>query len=283
MDSATADRNFDLSRTHYRMGANLLSKQKPLEARRELRKALQLDPTNREAHHLLGILFFVEGMHKLNLVDRTQCLKGSEADEQRTVANIEFRSAEGYLKTSVKMAKEIEGKIESEGLVYLANIALHFKRYKEAVDLSKLALSNDLYGGKHLAQAVKGWALYKQRKYKAAGREFRQMIYGRPSFCLGHYRLAKVYHDQKMHGRAITELEKVSKLKECPIQEVPHLLGMAYTHAGRDKEQVRQQFARCAEMNKESCLAMECERLLKNVAPESAPEVAPEPAVETKD
>ena len=282
MDGASSQRNFDLSRTHFRMGADLLSKKKPLAARRELRKSIKLDPSNRDPYHLLGILLFVEGMHKLNLVDRSQCLKGSEADEQRQVANIEFRNAVDYLKTSVKMAKA-EHKIESEGLIYLANIALHFKNYKKAEELAKQALVNDLYGGKHLAQAVKGWALYKQRKYRAAAREFRQIIYDHPTFCIGLYRLGKVYYDQKLYGRAITELEKVVKIKECPIQEVPHLLGLAYTHAARDREQARQQFESCAKMNSKSCLARECERLLKNVGPGSAPSADAIPAVEARE
>jgi tetratricopeptide (TPR) repeat protein len=283
LGTTATKRNFDLSQTHYRMGADYLSKRKPLAARRELRKALKLDPENREAHHLLGILMFVEGMHKLNLVDRTQCLRGSEADEQRAVANIEFRKAEGYLKTSVKMAKEVEEKIQSEGLVYLANIALHFKRYKEAVSLSDQAMVNDLYGGKHLAQAVKGWALYKQRKLKAAAREFRQVIYERPNFCLGLYRLAKVYHDQKLYNRSITELNKVMKIKECPIQEVPHLLGLSYTRAGSGREKVREQFDICAKMNPKSCLSRECARLLKNVAPAMEEAVEAAPAEEAKE
>lgn len=263
---ALAQRDFDLARTYYRMGADYLTKKQPLAARRELLKSIKKDPEYRDPVHMLGVLLFVEAMHKLNLIDRTQCLRTAEAEEQRKVANAEFRKAEGRLKQALKMAEEIEEKTDTASTIYLANIALHFKRYKETIRLSKKALENDIHPSRHLAQAVLGWAYFKQGKLNDAGRELRQTLYRQPNFCLGRYRLSKVYFEQKKYKRVVEELEKIKDLKSCPIQEVPHLLGMALMKDGKEQARALPQFKQCMKMNPNSCLAQECGRLAKNIS-----------------
>ena len=281
--SSATDRDIEVSKTHYRIAADHLSNRRALEARRELNKSLKKNPKNRHAHKLLGIIDFMEGVYKSSLVDRVQCLKGAEADEQRAVSNIDFRKAEGRFKRAVELAKA-EEEYGSESLVYLANTAIHFKRYKEAIKFIDQALLDDLYRDHHLALSVKGWAIYKQGKLKEAAQILRQANYARANFCIGLYRLGKIYYDKKAYSRTVTELEKIKELKKCPLQEVPHLLGMAYTHTGAAREKVRKQFELCIQINRKSCLARECTRLLKNVAPAAAvSESAEKPVVEAKD
>jgi len=278
-----SDRDIEVSKTHFRIAADHLANRRALEARRELNRSLKKNPQNRESHKLLGIIEFMEGVYKGNLVDRNQCLNGAEADEQRAVSNAEFRKAETRFKRAVALAKKAE-EIDAQALVYLANIAIHFKRYKDAVTFIEQALLDDLYRDHHLALAVKGWAIYKQGKLKEAAQVLRQANYARAGFCIGLYRLGKVYYDLKSYSRAVTELEKLKEFKDCPLQEVPHLMGMAYTHTGAAREKVRKQFELCIQSNKKSCLARECTRLLKNVAPEAAASESQEkPTAEAKD
>jgi len=263
---AKAQRDFDLSRTYYRMGADYLRKRRPLDAKRELKKSIKLDPQHRDPVYMLGVLLFVEAMHKLNIIDRSQCLKGNEADEQRKVANEVFRRAEKQFKKARKMAKEFEDKPDTDSTIYLANIALHFKRYKEAIKLSKIAMKNDVHPSRHLALAVLGWAYFKLGKLDKAARELRQSMYDRPKFCLGRYRLAKVYFELKHYVRASAELDKIKDLKVCPIQEIPHLMGLTQMRLKKEPAQASKHFDDCAKLNPNSCLAKECTQLGKNIS-----------------
>jgi len=74
-----AKRKPELSHTHYLIGEDLLRKKQPEGAKRELIKSVELDPDNKDAHQLLGMIFFLEGVHKMNLLEREQCLKGIAA------------------------------------------------------------------------------------------------------------------------------------------------------------------------------------------------------------
>ena len=256
----STEKNIELSRTHYLLGEDFLKKKKPLQGKQELLKAVKRDPENRLAYHLLGFVAFMEGLRSLNYVDRVQCLQGVEAEEQRKLASADFKRSEKYLIRSVKMAKK-ENKVESEALLWLANIAIHFKRHDDAIKYVSSGLENSYYPSRHLLHGVRGWALFQKGEYRKAGEELRQAIYNQAKFCLGHYRLAKVHFARKQYDKALKELAWTAKEK-CPIQEAPYLLGRAYAQK-RSMEQARKEFERCVKMNPKSCLSKVCRRLAK--------------------
>ncbi len=259
--SSVVQRDSRLSHTHFLLGSDYIKKKMPHAAKRELLKALELDPDNEDAHQLLGVIFFIEGVGKVNILERTQCLKGVAAEEQRKEANIEFRRSEKYLLEAVKLAKE-DRKEKSDALNYLANISLHFKRYDEAIERSRKALSNILFASRHLALGTMGWAYYNKGDLASAARELRQSIFHEPKFCVGRYRLAKVYYDRKDYDNSIKELSKVTKDKSCPIQEAHHLLGLALMKT-KQPEQARTEFELCVKLNPNSCISEECRRYAK--------------------
>jgi tetratricopeptide (TPR) repeat protein len=259
--SGAAQSDPELSRTHYLLGADYLKKKLPNAAKRELLQAVELDPENDQAHKLLGVVFFMEGVHKVNLLERTQCLHGTAAEEQRQAANKEFRRAEGHLKRAVALAKK-EKRTDSEGLNYLANVALHFKRYDQAIALANEALENILYGARHLSLATLGWAYYNAGKLDDAARELRQAVFHEPRFCLGRYRLARVYYAQEEYDKAIAELTRIADAKSCPIQEAHQLLGLALMKT-KKRDEARDHFDSCVSMNPNSCVSEECRRYAK--------------------
>jgi Tfp pilus assembly protein PilF len=259
--TAASNKNVKLSRTHYLLGADYVKKKMPDVAKRELFQALKLDPDNKDAHYLLGVIFFMEGLHKMNLLERVQCLKGAAASEQRREANKEFRRCEKYFKASVRLV-ENDKKIDSDGLNYLANVALHFKRYDDAIAFAKRSLDNILYTSRDLALATLGWAYFHKGDKVKAAKELRQAIFHNPKSCVGRYRLAKVYYEQKHYDEAIAELKKVVADKQCPIQDAHHLLGLSYMKQ-RNLELARIQFDTCVKLNPKSCLSEECRRFAK--------------------
>jgi Tfp pilus assembly protein PilF len=256
-----AKRKPDLSHTHYLIGDDLLRKKQPEGAKRELMKAIELDSLNRDAHQLLGMIFFLEGVHKMNLLEQEQCLKGIAAEEQKREANKEFRRAEEYLRESVKLGEK-EKRVESDVLNTLGNIALHFKRYDDAIGYCRKALDNILYTQRQFALGTLGWAFHQKGDRQSAARELRQSIFHEPKFCVGRYRLAKVYFDEKAYDKAIDELKRVVEDATCPIQEAHQLLGLCLLKRGQP-DQARAQFEKCERMNPKSCASEECRRYSK--------------------
>lgn len=258
--SVTTEKNAKLSRTHYLLGSDYVKKKMPDAAKRELFKAIELDSENKEANQLLGVIYFLEGLQKMNLLERKQCLKGRAASEQRREANKEFRRCEQYFRRSLELEEQKEKKIDSDDLNYLANVALHFKRYDEAISLAKKSLDNILYASRHLALGTLGWAYYHKGNKVAAAKELRQSVFHEPKFCVGRYRLARVYYENKKFDDAIEHLKKVTEDEKCPIQDAHHLLGLAYMKK-RDMELARNEFNTCVKLNPKSCLSEECRRL----------------------
>jgi tetratricopeptide (TPR) repeat protein len=253
-----AVRNPKLAQSHYLLGEDALRRKDPEGAKRELIKAVELDPDNREAHNLLGVIFFLQGLQKLNILEREQCLKGVAATEQMNEANKEFRRAEEYFKTVVALSEK-EKRTDSEALNYLANVALHFKRFDEAIGFCRRALENILYSQRQLALGTLGWAYFQKGDRASAARELRQAVFQEPRFCLGRYRLAKVYYEDKAYDKAIEELKKVVEDTSCPIQEAYQLLGLALLKQG-EPEQARARFEQCNKLNPRSCVSEECRR-----------------------
>jgi type IV pilus assembly protein PilF len=253
--------NPKLSQAHFMLGEDMVRRKDPEGAKRELIKAVELDPDNHDAQNLLGVIFFLEGVQKLNILDREQCLKGLAADEQMKEANKEFKRAEEYFKATVAISEK-ENRIDSEALNYLANIALHFKRYDEAIARCKRALENILFTQRQAALGTLGWAYFQKGDKVGAARELRQAVFAEPKFCLGRYRLAKVYYETAEYGKASEELKKVIEDKACPIQEAFELLGLTLMKL-HDTEQARAQFEKCDTLNPRSCVSEECRRYAK--------------------
>ena len=90
-----------------------------------------------------------------------------------------------------------------------------------------------------------------------AAKALRQSLFEQPKFCVGRYRLAKVYYEQKDWDRAAEEIEQVTNDKACPIQEAYHLAGMVALRR-EDREKAGRMFARCVDLAPKSCLASEC-------------------------
>lgn len=260
-DPTGVKRNSKLSRSYYLLGRDYLSKKQPELAKTELVKALKHDPDNADAHGLLGTIYFFEGVHATNYIDRRQCIKGDAAKDQQQEANTAFREAEKHLGRVVKTAEKQE-KVESNALNFLANIALHFQRYDDAIALCGKALDNIMNRNRYLALGTRGQAYFKKGKLKLAARDLRQSLFHQPKFCLGRYWLAKVYYSRKQYDQAVTELKKVTTDAKCPLQEAFQLLGLCYLKQ-RKPQEARTLFEQCVARNPKSCISQECTRYAK--------------------
>jgi len=80
-----------------------------------------------------------------------------------------------------------------------------------------------------------------------------------PGFCVGRYRLAKVYVERGQYDEASEQLDAVVSNAACPIQEAFLLGGIVRQH-GQDGTGARALFEKCVTLAPRACLAGECKR-----------------------
>jgi predicted negative regulator of RcsB-dependent stress response len=85
-----------------------------------------------------------------------------------------------------------------------------------------------------------------------------------PGFCVGRYRLAKVYVDRGQYDEAADEIDAVVGNVACPIQEAFLLAGLVHQHRG-DSAGAHALFDRCVSAASRACLAAECKRYAEMV------------------
>lgn len=242
----------DASQKRYLLGADYFGKNLIEPALVELLKAVDLDPKNPDAHNLLGLIFLRRAADADELATRTQCLAGEELTLEKQEMDSEFQKAEAQFKKAVEIRPNF-----SEALNNLAVVALHFGRYDEAVGYAQKALSNIVYREPYVAQGNLGWAYLKKGERARASQALRQALFDQPKFCVGRYRLAKVYYDEGEWDRAGEELDQVLSDKACPIQEAYQLAGMVAVRKD-DRARAAELFQRCVQLAPRSCLARSC-------------------------
>ncbi len=242
----------EASEKRFLLGADYFSKGLIGPALEELLKAVELNPRNPDAHNLLGLVFLRKAAESEEMSSRVQCLKGEELRLEKDQMDGHFRRAEAQFKEAVEIKPNY-----SEALNNLAVVAIHFGRYDEAVQLEEKALSNIVYREPYAAQGNLGMAYLDKSDFARAAQALRQGLFEQPQFCVGRYRLAKVYYEQKEYDHAAEELEKVTTDKACPIQEAYHLAGMVSLRR-QDRPKATEMFQRCVQLAPKSCLAREC-------------------------
>jgi Tfp pilus assembly protein PilF len=242
----------DASEKRYLLGADYFQKGMVGPALEELLKAVQLNPDNPDAHNLLGLVFLRKGAESEELATRAQCLKGEELKLEQQEMDQQFKKAEEQFQKAAVLKSDF-----SEARNNLAVVAIHFGRYDDAVALEEKALANIVYREPFAAQGNLGMAYLGKHDYPRAAKALRQALFEQPKFCVGRYRLAKVYYEQHEWDRAAEELAQVVNDKACPIQEASYLAGMVALRR-QDRELAQQMFARCVSLAPKSCLAGEC-------------------------
>jgi len=248
----TVRTNPDASDKRFLLGADYFSKGLIAPAFEELLKAVELNPQNADAHNLLGLVYLRKAADAEELATRAQCLKGESLKLEKDDMDTQFRKAEEEFKKAVALRDNF-----SEALNNLAVVALHFNRPDEAIAAGEKALANIVYREPFVAHGNLGQAYLVKRDFARAAKSLRQALFDQPKFCVGRYRLAKVYYEQQEYERAAEELKEVTSDKACPIQEAFHLAGLVALRRG-ERESAAELFRRCMALAPKSCVAREC-------------------------
>jgi Tfp pilus assembly protein PilF len=243
------------SQIRYQLAAGYFRDQRVEAAVEELDKALQADPENSDAYNMLGIIALKQGHDYVAQAEISSCLKGRDAELVRGDAQAKFRQATTNLRKAVEIRPEFP-----EAWNNLSVAELQLQDWDSALDAARNALKYATYGTPEMARANLGWAYYQKKDIQNAWKELHEAVSRAPGFCVGRYRLAKVYVDRGDTEQASDALAPVlSDVTRCPIQEA-QLLGGLLSERKRDSAAARELFQRCVDMAPRSCAADECRR-----------------------
>lgn len=245
----------EASEKRYLLAADYYGKGALRPALEELLEAVRLNPHNPEAHNLLGILFLRQAADTEEMLERSACISGEQAKLEHQEIAGKFSSAEEHFRLAIRSRADF-----SEAWNNLAVVHLHFQRWDEAVTAASKALANMVYAEPWAAEGNLGWAYYQKRDFPRAIKELRMALHANPRFCVGRYRLARVYFDQGNLEGAEAELEQLTGDRACPIQEAYHLLGQIWLRKATKEDRARaaEAWRRCVELAPQGCLAKQC-------------------------
>jgi Tfp pilus assembly protein PilF len=247
-------RDPDQSGVLYDLGVRFYQERRIEAAVEQFNGALKADPENAEAYLMLGNIALNQGHDYIQQAETADCLQGRDAELVRQDATRKFREAEQRFRRAVELRPTL-----AEAWNNLAVAALSLQEWDAAITASEEALKNPGYASPEIARANLGWAFFQKKESQRAWKELHEAVARAPSFCVGRYRLAKVYVDRGDMEQAAENIEAVVNDNRCPIQEA-FLLGGLVEKRRRDVVRARALFGRCAEMAPRSCLAAECRR-----------------------
>lgn len=247
-------REAEQSQIRYQLAADYFRAQRIEAALDELKRALALDEQNADAYNLLGLIALRQGADHLRQMQTSACLRGPDAEAVRRDAVTQFRLARDQLAKATAIRPDF-----AEAWNNLAVAALQLERYDEAAAAAENALKDVAYPSPELARANLGWAHFHKKDLNAAWRSLHAAVARSPGFCVGRYRLAKVYLERGHLDEAAEHVDAVTANPACPIQEAYLLAGLIHQRR-RDLEDARRLFGRCVALAPRACLALECRR-----------------------
>jgi len=249
-----ARRDPEQSQVLYELGAKYYANRRVEAAIEELQKSLKADPENADAYNMLGIIALKQGHDYLQQLESAACLKGRDAQVVREDALFKFREAEGHFRKAVELRPEF-----SNAWNNLSVATFHLEDWDSAIAAARNALKDPTYGEPQTARANLGWAYFYKKDLLNAWKELHEAVSQSPGFCVGRYRLAKVYVERGEIDSAADEVDAVIANDKCPIQEAYLLAGLVHQRR-KERDQAKALFERCASLAPRGCMAGECRR-----------------------
>jgi type IV pilus assembly protein PilF len=247
-------RDPEQSFARYQLGVEYYRLRRVEASVEELRKALQADPENAEAYNLLGLIALNQGYDYVVQAESRDCLLGKDGELVRQDAARRFREAEQQFRRAVALRPEFP-----QAWNNLSVAAMQLQDWNSAVSAASEALKDSTYGEPEVARANLGWAYLQMKETQRAWKELHEAVSRAPRFCVGRYRLAKVYFERGDLAQAAENVDAVVDDARCPIQEALLLAGLVHQR-DRNRDRARGLFRRCADLAPRSCLASECRR-----------------------
>ncbi|MBN2576874.1 MAG: tetratricopeptide repeat protein [Deltaproteobacteria bacterium] len=250
-----AKRDPDQSQVRYQLAVGYFHNQRVEAAIEELQQAIALDPENAEAYNMLGLVALKQAYDYGAQAEIHSCLEGADERSVRAEENRKLREAESRFRKAVELRPNY-----AEAWNNISVVSLLLRRWDQAILGAENALKEPTYDAPVLARANLGWAYFHKKDLQNAWKELHESVSRAPGFCVGRYRLAKVYLERGDVEQAVDALDPLlADIKRCPIQEAFLLGGLLYQKR-KESQRARELFQTCVEMSPRSCAAEECRR-----------------------
>jgi type IV pilus assembly protein PilF len=248
-------RDADQSQVRYQLAVGYFENRRVEAAVDELQKAIAADPQNAEAYHLLGLIALKQAHDYAAQAESFACLRGQDEQSVRAEENEKLREAQRHIRKAVELRPSFP-----EAWNSLSAVALLLQSWDEAVAAAENALKDPTYNAPVFARANLGWAYFHKKDLQSAWKELYEAVTSAPGFCVGRYRLAKVYLERGEVDQALDAVDPlIADRTRCPIQEGFLLAGLLHDRRGH-ADKARELFRVCADMSPRSCVAEECRR-----------------------
>jgi tetratricopeptide (TPR) repeat protein len=240
--SAAGTPDGERSYREFQLAASLRDEGQTAGAIEHLRKALDLDPDNAEAHLLLGFIQM----------------------ERRT-----YQNAEPHLATAIKLLeKQTAGSTLAEARNIYGLCLIELGRYDEAVLVLRESASDELNAAPHLAWGNLGLAQFHLAEYQETVTSTMEAVRIQPRFCVGYYTMARAF----WHLQQLKDAERalVGALEADPscsnsveLQGAWRLRGEVRARLGHRRDAVAD-LERCVELDPYSNDGRMCQTLLED-------------------
>ena len=232
------------SQREFELGVSLMREASLPQAFEHLLRAVQLDPENAEAHHVLGVLF---------------------------TARADFPAAERHLAEAARLADDPEIDVRPSLRSEIRNshgvMLIHQGRYDAAVAELRTAAADLLYTTPYLAWANLGLAHFEKDDFRQAIAALEESVRLQRDFCLGYLRLGKAYLASDDFTRAEAALTRVVEVdnRTCnTTQEAWQLRGESRAGLGHPDD-AASDFERCVELGPETGSGRACRQHLETI------------------
>jgi len=234
-DDERSDREFELA-------AALRDEGQTASAIEHLRKALDLNPDNAEAHLLLG---FVQM-------------------ERR-----DYQNAEQHLSTAIKLLQKQKrgGSTLAEARNIYGLCLMELGRYDDAIVALRESATDELNTAPHLAWGNLGLAQFHLGEYQETVKSTMEAVRLEPRFCVGYYTMAQaLWHLQQMQDAERALVSAIDADPSCSndrrLQGAWRLRGEVRARLGHRRDAVAD-LERCVELDPNSNDGRMCQTLLE--------------------
>ena len=191
-----------IAKLHLRLGMAYLVKNQHPRAIKELRTALSLDNKNPYIHNSLAIAYSLKNKNKM---------------------------AEKHLLKALKLNPQF-----TEARNNLGKVLISMKRYDLAIRVLKKARKDLVYVYPDRIHYNLGFAYFKKRKFKTAGRYFKKSISINNSFCPAYQYYGRVFFEFKKYKKALSYFKKAQgNCSYKMLGETAYYKGLTYLKLGK--------------------------------------------------
>jgi len=227
----------------FQLAASLRDEGQTPAAIEHLREAIDLDPTNAEAHLLLGFIQM----------------------ERR-----DYPNAEEHLSTAIKLLEKQKrgGATLAEARNIFGLCLIELERYDEALLVLRQSATDELNTAPHLAWGNLGLAQFRLGEYEEAVRSTMEAVRIEPRFCVGYYTMGEALW--RLRQLKDAERALVSAIEADPscasdrrLQGAWRLRGEVRAELGHRRDAVAD-LERCVELDPYSNDGRMCQTLLED-------------------